>query len=380
MKKILLVTGKFPPQGMDADGGSIMVEQLINILTNRCLLDIVFTRTYNRKLEFLSGVQKVFFHTNISRNDNKFFRRLANIEWNCELLCKLISQYDRVVIIHCSKAFGLERLSSNMLSKIVLFPMYLSSSYKRSGEIVPPSYTQAEKNILTKVSRIITPSITEKEDIIKDYSVNENQIVVIPRAISSFIIPRIREKPCKTIVYIASIKPQKQNYKAIILLSILKKMGVDAYLHLVGNIQDIVLHQYCISLAEKKNLKDRVFFHSGLSQEQIAELLATSDINISVSQWETFGRGILEGMYAGLPTIVLDNIVCLKPYLEPNKGIFYTSDISEMAKKIALLFADKVYYKEQSQKAIENSHVFSEEKQKQSLLNEILCNEIPLKK
>ena len=209
---------------------------------------------------------------------------------------------------------------------------------------------------------------------------NENQIVVIPRAISSFIIPRIREKPCKTIVYIASIKPQKQNYKAIILLSILKKMGVDAYLHLVGNIQDIVLHQYCISLAEKENLKDRVFFHSGLSQEQIAELLATSDINISVSQWETFGRGILEGMYAGLPTIVLDNIVCLKPYLEPNKGIFYTSDISEMAKKIALLFADKVYYKEQSQKAIENSHVFSEEKQKQSLLNEILCNEIPLKK
>ena len=55
MKKILLVTGKFPPQGMDADGGSIMVEQLINILADRCLLDIVFTRTYNRKLEFLSG-------------------------------------------------------------------------------------------------------------------------------------------------------------------------------------------------------------------------------------------------------------------------------------------------------------------------------------
>ena len=72
-EKILLVTGKFPPQGMDADGGSIMVEQLINILADRCLLDIVFTRTYNRKLEFLSGVQKVLFHTNISRNDNKFF-------------------------------------------------------------------------------------------------------------------------------------------------------------------------------------------------------------------------------------------------------------------------------------------------------------------
>jgi len=376
VKNILLITGKFPDVTSDTDGGSIMVNHLVEALHNKCTLDVLFTRTYNNNFINIEGVRKVTFHTNKVRNNNKFLRRLANIEWNSIEFSQLIPQYDRIIIIHCSKALGLEKLSQELLDKVVLFPMYLTSSYIRSNEIVPIGYTEAERKILLKIKKIITPSQSEKNDIIKDYDVAENRIIVIPRAVNSYIESKVRdESKANRLIYIGAIKKQKRNDDAIVLLSKLKKMGAESHLYLVGSQQDDELYAHCIDLISKLGLENDISFCGVLSQKEIAELLNDIDINISVSRWETFGRGIFEGLCAGLPTVVYNSIDCLSEYANANSGVSYVENINDMASKIYDLCSNPSFYKSQSQKAIENSPQFSIEKQKERLLQEILCSQ-----
>lgn len=373
IENILLITGKFPDVTSDTDGGSIMVSHLIEALSGKCNLDVLFTRTYNTNFKNIEGVRKVIFHTNRIRNNNKFLRRLANIDWNSMEFSQLIPQYDKVVIIHCSKAFGLENLSEELLDKIILFPMYLTSSYKRSNEIVPVKYTEAEQKILPKIKKIISPSQSEKNDITNDYGVSEKRVIVIPRAINSNIESKIRDKSkANKLVYIGAIKKQKRNDDAIVLLSKLKKMGGKYHLYLVGPSQDDELYAHCIDLICQFGLENDISFCGVLSQKEIAELLNNIDINISVSRWETFGRGIFEGLCAGLPTIVYNSIDCLSEFANSNNGIFYVENISDMAEKIYDLCTNHSFYKSQSQKAVENSPQFSIEKQKERFLQEIL--------
>ena len=377
VENILLITGKFPDVTSDTDGGSIMVSHLIEALREKCNLDVLFTRTYNTNFKNIEGVRKVTFHTNKVRNNNKFLRRLANIEWNSIEFSKLVPRYDKVVIIHCSKALGLESLSEELLDKIILFPMYLTSSYKRSNEIVPVKYTEAEQKILPKIKKIITPSQSEKNDIINDYGVSDKRIIVMPRAVNSYIESKIRDKSkANKLVYIGAIKKQKRNDDAIVLLSKLKNLVGKYHLYLVGSLQDEELYAHCIDLINQFGLENDISFCGVLSQKEIAELLNNVDINISVSRWETFGRGIFEGLSAGLPTIVYNSIDCLSEYASASNGISYVGNINEMAEKIYDLCTNPSLYKKQSQNAIENSPLFSIEKQKEKLLQEILYPQI----
>lgn len=372
-EKVLLITGKFPDVTSDIDGGSIMVSHLIDALHDNCILDVVFTRTYNASFKTIEGVRNTFFHTNKTRNENKFLRRLANLEWNSTKFLKLIPQYDKVIIIHCSKAFGLENLSEELLNKVILFPMYLTSSYLRSNELVPSKYTEAEQKILSKISKIITPSQSEKEDLVKDYSVGESKIIVIPRAVNSNINSKLRlSSRFNKLIYIAAIKKQKRNDDAIILLSEIKKMGLKSHLYLVGSIQDNELYTQCLDLINNLDLENDITFCGVLSQKEIAILLNEMDINISVSRWETFGRGIFEGLCSGLPSVVYDNIDCLVEYADENNGITYVDNLKTMVDTVYDLCTNPTFYRSQSQKAIDINYRFSIERQKERLLQEIL--------
>ncbi len=321
----------------------------------------------------IEGVRKVTFHTNKVRHENKFIRRLKNTDWNSNYLSQLCVKYDKIIIIHCCKAFGLENLPKKILDKFILFPMYLTSSYVRSNEIVPIEYTDYEHKILSKNIKIITPSEAEKKDIIIDYGVAEQNISVIPRAINLHINSKVRKLSISNnIIYIGSIKKQKNNHKAIELIYELKKKNINSHLYLVGGVQDDEVFSHCKKLTSQLGLINNVTFCGVLSQKEIAELLNNMDINISVSSWETFGRGIFEGLCAGLPTLVFDNIDCLTEYTEKDNGIFYVKDVKDMTEQVYNLCTDSGLYQEQSIKAVKNKERFTVNKQKQMLIEEIL--------
>lgn len=373
LKKVLLFTGKFPSFGDDTDGGSILIYSLIQALKNNCILDVIFTRTPRKGFEVIEGVRKVSFETYEHHLSDKFARRLANKEQLFSRLRKEIAAYDTVIITHCSKAFGIERLSAEERSKIVLFPMYLSPSYKRSGECPTDEYIANECNALCSAGKILTPSDSEKQDMVRVFGIDENKIKVIPRGYASCIKPIVKQPhfPIE-LLYIASIKEQKNTKEAIVLLKELSEYKIDARLHLAGSYQNDSILSDCRTYITANGLSEKVIFHGVLPQKELAALIARAHINISVSNWETYGRGIFEGMAGGLPTVVFDHLECVKQYVTDGEGISFVLNHEAFLSKLIELCTAPDYYSVQARKAIRSVDYLSEAHEKERLIKELL--------
>ncbi|MGM9880890.1 MAG: non-hydrolyzing UDP-N-acetylglucosamine 2-epimerase [Bacilli bacterium] len=378
-KRILIFTGKFPASGSDTDGGSILIYSLINSLKNSCDLDVLFTRKFNPTFEKISGVNNVFFETYRYHLKNKFERRIKNQEQICSRLKEMLKNYDKIIITHVSKAFGIDTLSSEERKKIVLFPMFLSHAYERSNEFVPEEYKRLERKTITSVERIYTPSESEKRDIIDDFGVYPGKIKVIPRGYSSLIKPTTHsfEKSIH-LLNIGSIKKQKNILDSIKIAHLLIQDGFDVALHIVGGIQDDEVYEECCNYIKMFNIESSIIFHGIVSQLELSKIIEGCHINISTSHWETYGRGIFEGMAGGLPTLLYDHIDCVNQYVEANKGILFVHTLIDFKNAIIKLYSDNEYYQMMSKQAIVNVLKLSEEYEKIRFNYELVNNKILL--
>ena len=230
--------------------------------------------------------------------------------------------------------------------------MFCTSSYVLAGEDVPQWYTKMEDFVINNVKTIITPSQAECMRLHEDYNCNLNKIKVVPRGINPSFSPAEKHEFSQTfkLVYIASIKPQKNILDAVKLIQQLKGRGKPYELHLVCTLQDRSIYDEIQAYISAYNLKDNVVFHIGLSQSEVASLLKQMDFNISVSNWETFGRGIYEGISSGLPTFVFERLEAVRELCEGNAGVFFCKDLNDMANKIeAATISDEEYNHARSQ-------------------------------
>lgn len=332
--RILLYLGKFPGYGFDVDGGSILAKQLIDSLKDYTKLDVVFIRKNKEEYhdEFVNSVRYVEYKY---ARENKFFRRLNNLDTNREAIGDF-TQYDCIITAHVSKFFGLEDLGNDFWEKTILFPMFCTSSYKKAGENVPEEYTMHENYVINKVKTIITPSHAEKQNLIEDYKCNEEKIYVVNRGINPLFEPKKQDMSdnIKQIIYVGSIKPQKNTIEALNLIKILNKSDEKYHLNLVGTVQDHNLMKECKKFIVQNKLEKFVSVYNELSQEQLAKLFQKMDINISVSNWETFGRGIFEGIQSGLPTFVPSRLTVVKNICDNNPGVMFSENVEEMSRQI----------------------------------------------
>lgn len=373
MKKVLLFAGKFPRFGEDADGGSMMVYSIIEAIKNKCLLDVVFTRTFNNEFSHIDGVNSIQFETYNYRNDDKFLRRLGNREQLYKKLSDVADDYDKIIIIHISKAFGIEKLSKINKNKIIIFPMYLSTSYERSNEIPSKEYKKYESDALNSAYKIITPSNSEKNDMVSIYNVDSDKIIVIPRGYSSLITSKVHVITNELkLIYIGSIKEQKNTLQSIKILNKLVKDSIPAKLYIVGGCQNENIMRECLNYISDNSLKDNVIFTGIVSQKRLAELIDMCHINISTSNWETYGRGVFEGMAGGLPTITFDRLDCVKQYIEDEKGIKYVHTEREFIDYLKELYYNKTLYENQSKLSYKSVAILSEENERKLLEEELL--------
>lgn len=341
--KALLYLGKFPGYGFDVDGGSVLAHQLIDLLKYRYDLDVVFIRKQDDTFED-AHVNSVRYVKYKDAWNNKFSRRMVNLDSNREAIGDY-SGYGLIITAHVSKFFGFEDYPKEFWDKTLLFPMFCTSSYVKSGEVVPPEYTAQEQFVMSNVHHIITPSFAEKRDLINDYSVDPDKVSVIYRGINPCF------SPCNSthtrrykIVYTASIKKQKNNLAALRVLMDVKHLVPEAELHLVCTLQDQDLLDMMEEFIQVNGLIDSVFMHIGLRQEEVASLLQEMDVNLSTSNWETFGRGIFEGVTAGLPTVVFSSLDVVQEMCVGFNGIQFVDDEREMAEAVSRLLLDDDLY------------------------------------
>lgn len=323
--KILLVTEKYNPHVNQRDGGYRLVSTICQVFESVTIMQ--FDDDYPNKAK------------------NKFERRINNAEYIANKVRLVKDKYTHIFFIHISMQFTLGQISQQVWT----FPMFLSTSYRAFGGIIPKAYIDMEKQALSYADYIITPSNMEKQQLIK-FGVDTKKIFVVPRGINcKYIKHKIRKVDCKIkLCSVSSIKPQKNILGLLLLYQDLKKY-FDLSLKIIGPIQD---EEY-FELLPKSDVK----FVGYVSPEYLCQELDDCHIHISMSKFETFGRSIFETLACGLPNIVCkkgnaayeflhdlpyikfvedDNIIDIIRKFESNLPI-----LSRMAKEVGYLYDDK---------------------------------------
>ena len=371
-KKILLYLGKFPEESYDVDGGAQLANQLISSLSHICHLDLAFIRkekeTYSNPF-----VCNISYEEYIDPYGNKFSRRMKNLGTNRAAIMNG-KEYDLIIAGHCSKFFGIEN-EPELMKKAVIFPMMLTSGYKRSGETVPTEYTERENMVLSNVSGIITPSTEELNDIIGDYDVEPEKVRVIPRGISPLFSSRHRKccSECAELVSIGSFKSQKNHISELKCLKMLLDSGMTSiHLTMIGAVHDRSGYDELCEYIRDNSLESYVTLYHNISQKKVAELLENMDICVSCSLWETFGRGIFECMTAGLPCVLSDKLEVIKSYAAGKKNVLFFHDLNEMADLIRRLIMCPETYSAASEDSLFISRKVSYYMEREQLVTELV--------
>jgi len=369
--RLLLVTSKNPilcKVCKDYDGGSILVKQLLKFSQKNnyqyIQIDILLIREKEANFN-KNNNQKIIFLSPIRFNQlSRFEERMANTENTCHKIRELSEIYDIILIQHISNAFGIETLPLHIQKKIIILPMFCGISYIQSGELIPESYVKYEINALKACRGIITPSQAEFNQLTNFYKINSFKIKKVHRGIDLKIYcykSRNLNSEKIQLLYIATIKKQKNQIDCIEILNELNKKNIKSRLHFVGGIGDDSYYNFLTEQIEKFNLMNQVYFYNVVPPDYLAKIAYKCHFAISVSQCETFGRGIYEGMATGLPTLAYKDISCLWENLKDGNGIHYVNrEPSAIAKKIKDIWDNKIYYKTLSELAYQSALPFEE--------------------
>ncbi len=372
MNKLLIVAAKFynDPTG----GGGTVVKHLIDTLADDFEIDLILYRTPTQNV-FKRPNLKTYFHPILYRKMNKFERRILNAECNLQFIKENfdLESYQKIIFVHASKMFGVDSLDSSILNKTVLFPMFLSPSYSRSGEIPPLRYTELERKALNCASQIITPSQSEKDDLVQFFEVDSAKIKVIERGIDSvfFSNPKLEiGKPLKLIT-VSSIKPQKNVIESLVILNKLLFEKQDAFLTIIGKVESTFLMEEMQHYIDKYNLSSRVKMVDGLPIDAVSDEMKKSDFLLLPSIWETFGRVVYEGLASGLPALIHSGIDCFSE-LSTHSFILPYKSIDEAATSVIALINDVGRYRAESSKAVQFARNYSSEIEKKQIKEVIL--------
>lgn len=354
-KRLLIVTSKWPGKTECSDGGNSTVQELINIFMDDYIVDLLYfgkhakselNKSVNRVIQYFGDFDH--FETYGITDYSKFGIRIQQSALTAKIIKLYEQDYDKIILIHNMFILGIQQKDEKLLKKIVLFPMFTGEDYRQCGECVPDEYMLKEKLGMNKVKTIIVPSLQEKRTLIEQYGIDTKKIHIIYRCISYFpySVHQIKSQEVK-IIYIASIRPQKAHHEAVLLLKKVIDLGIDAKLYCIGAVQDMNGYNECLKLAQKKGIENRLIFTGNIERKEMINYIQKADINISVSKWETFGRGIFEGFVSGIPTLVLARIGCVDEISNKKNSPIFCDNLTDMANCICnLVMNDSQYYHE----------------------------------
>lgn len=246
---------------------------------------------------------------------------------------------------------------------------YYTYHYRKYLDImVPPSIKRSDK--------IITVSQSAKEDIIKFYDVDPNNIEYLyhwtndkyrPIDLSSDEKKELRTKyglPEKFILFV-SVLEERKNITGIFKVSdILVKRGIDIKIVFVGR-EGFGFDK--VSETFKSN-SDRFIRLKDIDDKDLIRLYNLATFFFFPTYYEGFGLPPLEAMKCGLPVVASNNSSI--PEVVGDGGILgEAEDYEFFADKIALLLSDNPYYSSMKQKAIKQAEKFTAENHISKLVN-----------
>ena len=192
------------------------------------------------------------------------------------------------------------------------------------------SFLNFQKKNLKAVKKVISPSLSSKNDICRYFDYPSKNISVIWNGINLDDCKfHQRDSFNANFVTIISADVPMKNLKTVLkALYLLKQEGINAKLTIVGD-----LREDNNKLIDRLGLTKEITYKSKLPRKQLIQSLNNADIGIAPSKYEGFGFPLVEMIATGLPVIVSDKASL--PELAGNAGlIFNSSDSNDLKEKM----------------------------------------------
>lgn len=350
--KIALVNNHSPGTGF----GNYAFE-IYNELCNKCRIDHIFLNFKERKLEKITSTSKECI-AKLGRFslDHRFFFYYR--------IQKKIPEYDLYLIANQNLSF------LRLRPKIVFCHDIIHRVYPRSKK-----YWLLSKLLyfgLKKAEFIIVPSQSTKKDLMRFYSIPEDNISVVyegvsgerfrpDRSVSSNIYQKYRLPPLHRYVLHISSETLTKNVEGLVkALSQLKQEHKFANLKLLkaGNPQNQTDRKRLLKLIGQLGLQKDIIFLGYVSGGDLPELYNIAELFVFPSFYEGFGLPVLEAMACGTP-VITSNTSSL-PEIVGDTGITVApKDVDALAEAMKKVLLDEELRRSMISKGLERARMFS---------------------
>lgn len=330
--RLLVVTEKCGPEEARRDGGARLVQSI--------------QRTFGASASVMqfgarSDPSARWHHRYPEGSSNRFLARLQNAPFIADRVREVAQDFTHVAFVHVSMQFGFVEAPLVGITSWT-FPMFLTPSYRASGETVPEEYTQAERRVLAVASHVLTPGHLERRQLMELYAVPEDRIRVVPRGVDRrFVSPRVRrlDGPPR-LCSIGSIKPQKNTVGLLHLLHAVRKRHPGVTLRVIGPVQDEAYAAQVRHEVERLGLGDAVTMSGYVPPEDLAAATEDAHLHVSAASCETFGRAIFETLAGGMPNVGRATGNAATEYLRHVPYARFHDDVEEAAAAVDELLDD----------------------------------------
>ena len=272
------------------------------------------------------------------KNNKKDFDIILDNQSLCGSLLKIQDLLPLAVTIH------------HPITKDHRLEMQNASNWKeRLSSMRWHNFLPMQKRVAPKLNKIICVSAPSKEDIVKEFLVEDNKIEVILNGIdiNRFVPSPSDSVKANRIITTASADIPLKGLKYLIqaLPEILKSFPKTT-LTVIGKAPS---NSEVSKLISNLDLKEIISFKSGISENEIVDLYHASEIAVIPSLYEGFGFGAGEAMACGVP-LISTHSGGLKEVVGDCAVKILPSSADEIEKAVINLFTNQEKRKELSAK------------------------------
>jgi len=366
VKKILIVTGIFPPQ----DGGPATYSKLL--LDKLPALGFsVKVESFGYVLHLPKVIRHVWFFFKIVRHMRwadliyaqdpvsvgvpSFF---ASVIFRKKFYLKIVGDY---AWEQGSQRFGVTDLLDEFSVNYSKYPMPVRL------------FKKIEKYVAKKAEKVIVPSQYLKK-IVTNWGINQNKIFVIYNAFNPPTVNLSKEElrnkysfKSFTIVSPGRLVPWKGFLELIDLIPDLKKINKDVKLVIIG---EGPLRGEIESKVMEKDLKESVILLGRLPHIKALEVIKASDLFVLNTSYEGFSHFILEAQALGTPVITTEVGGNVEIIVNEENGLLLKyNDKKAIKEAIQRIIFDPELGKNLAKKGIEKVKQFKEEKMLSEISN-----------
>ena len=224
-------------------------------------------------------------------------------------------------------------------------------------------YYSKVKYACNSAQKIIAISQQTKEDIVRFFDVNPNQIEVVYQSVSPVFFEWINSENLLTkynisnnyILSVGTLEPRKNQLS---LLKAIHSEKIDIQVVFVG--KPTSYEKKLNRFISENRMENQVKFLNNISENDLAGLYQLANISVYISYFEGFGLPVIESMASGCP-VITSNVSCLPETAGDAAILCSPNNFNELGTQIKVLLENDNLRQELIQKGIDRASLFSPE-------------------